>query len=150
MIDQQSRTRKISACAWFTDIVEGGSASDARSDILPPLILDQHQVDELVETGAPDSILHYIRLNFMGLLLRIPELAQYAFVRSQILNARKYGLEGTGDLVNYCSVVLAYGDGFDLLPRVAVLLEQVTSKTLTFDDLMKHFPHDIPTVDAGH
>lgn len=128
----------------------GSSASDARSEIQLPLTLDQHQVDELVEASVPDSILYYIRLDMPGLLLRLPESAQYAFVRSQILNARKYGLEGTGDLVNYCCVALAYGEAFDVLPQVAVLLEQVRSKILTFDDLMKNFPHDIPTLDAGH
>ncbi|WP_186157703.1 DUF4123 domain-containing protein [Burkholderia gladioli] len=126
----------------------GEAAVNAVVAIQPPLHLDQNQVDELVEASVPDSILYYIRLNMPGLLLRIPEPAQYAFVRSQILNARKYGLEGTGDLVNYCCVALAYGDAFDALPEVAVLLEQVRSKVLTFDEFMKFFPSDIPTVDA--
>ncbi|MCP3716886.1 DUF4123 domain-containing protein [Paraburkholderia sp. CNPSo 3281] len=116
----------------------------------PPFHLDQHQVDALVEVSVPDSILYYIRLNMPGLLLRIPESAQYTFVRSQILNARQYGLEGTGDLVNYCCIALAYGDSFDTLPKVAVLLTQVKTRVLTFDDFMKNFPRDIPSIDEAH
>ncbi|WP_179401882.1 DUF4123 domain-containing protein [Burkholderia guangdongensis] len=124
--------------------------ADAALSIQPPLQLDQRQVDELVEASVPDNILYYIRLNMPGLLLHVPESAQYAFVRSQILNARQYGLEGTGDLVNYCCIALAYGASFNTLPEVAVLLEQVRTKLLTFDDLMKNFPREIPTVDAVH
>ncbi|QLD47855.1 hypothetical protein C9419_01640 [Paraburkholderia fungorum] len=66
------------------------------------------------------------------------------------MNARRYGLEGTGDLVNYCRIALAYVDSFNALPEVAALLEQVKSKVLTFDDLMKNFPRNVPTVDVGH
>lgn len=126
------------------------SAAATVSAIQPPLQLEQHQVDALVEASVPDSILYYIRLNMPGLLLRIPESTQYAFVRSQILNARRYGLEGTGDLVNYCCVALAYGNSFDTLQEVAVLLQQVRAKILTFDDFMKNFPRDIPTVATTH
>ncbi|WP_246796969.1 DUF4123 domain-containing protein [Burkholderia perseverans] len=127
-----------------------GGAAIPRLEIHPPLNLDQRQVDALVEASVPDSILYYIRLNIPGLLLRIPESEQYAFVYSQILNARKYGLEGTGDLVNFCCVALAYGDAFDTLPEVAVLLEQVRSKAMSFHEFMKKFPSDIPTIDAAH
>ncbi|MDR6412510.1 DUF4123 domain-containing protein [Paraburkholderia terricola] len=129
---------------------DANSIGDASALIQPPMQFDQNQVDELVEASVPDGILYYIRLNMPGLLLRIPDSAQYAFVRSQILNARQYGLEGTGDLVNYCCVALAYGDAFNTLPEVAVLLEQVKTKVLTFDDLMKNFPPNIPTVEVTH
>jgi hypothetical protein len=81
---------------------------------------------------------------------RFAYLAQYALVRSQTLNARKYGLEGTDELVNYCCVARGYGDAFDVHQQVSGLLVQVTSKTLTLDGPMKRLPHDIPTVDAGH
>jgi hypothetical protein len=137
------RAGRLQSIDWDANLVE-----DATSLIRPPLHLDQHQVDELVEACVPDSILHYIRLNMPGLLLRIPTTEQYAFTRTQILNARQYGIERTGDMVNYCCVALAYGDSFNALPEVAVLLGQVREKLLTFDDLMKNFPHDIPSIDA--
>jgi hypothetical protein len=123
--------------------------SDTASLIQLPLQLDQHQVDELVEATVPDSILYYIRLNMPGLLLRIPESERYTFIRTQILSARQYGIEGTGDLVNYCCIALAYGDSFNVRSEVAVLLERVKVKVLTFDDLMKNFPDDIPTAGTG-
>ncbi|MFM0047410.1 DUF4123 domain-containing protein [Paraburkholderia sediminicola] len=139
------RAGRLQSIDW-----NANSIGDASALIPPPLQLNQHQVDELVEASVPDSVLYYIRLNMPGLLLRIPDSAQYAFVRSQILNARQYGLEGTGDLVNYCCIALTYGNSFNTLPEVAALLEQVKSKVLTFDDLMKNFPRDVPTVDVAH
>ncbi|MGF6573013.1 hypothetical protein ABH945_005134 [Paraburkholderia sp. GAS333] len=139
------RTGQLRSIDWNGRAIAGAALS-----VEPPLLLDQHQVDELVEASVPDSVLYYIRLNMPGLLLRIPEPAQYAFVRSQILNARRYGLEGTGDLVNYCCIALAYGESFNNLPEVADLLNQVKEKVLTFDDFMKNFPHDIPAIDAAH
>lgn len=126
------------------------AAVNAVVAIQPPLHLDQNQVDELVEASVPDSILYYIRLNMPGLLLRIPESEQYAFVRSQMLNARKYGLEGTGDLVNYCCLALAYGDLFDTVPEVAGLLKHVKVRALTFDDFMARFPQDVAPIEAAH
>jgi hypothetical protein len=115
--------------------------------IKTPLLLDQHQVDALVEASVPDNILHFIRLNMPGLLLRVPEPEQYPFVRLQIVRARLYNIEGTGDLVNYCCLALAYGGSFDKQPDVAILLEQVKARVLTFDNLMNEFPRDIPEVD---
>lgn len=122
------------------------SVPESMSAIRHPLTLDQQQVDSLVEASVPDNILHFIRLNMSGLLLRIPISAQYNFVQSQILRARQYGIGRTGDLVNYCCVALAYGESFDTHATVAALLDQIKVRDLVFDDLMKQFPRDVPKV----
>jgi hypothetical protein len=124
------------------------ASRDPDASILP-LTFDQRQVDLIVEASVPDSVLHYIRLNQPGLLTRLPHGQQYAFIRTQIATAREYGIEGTGDLVNYCCLALALGEAFAIWPAVAALLARVKAKELSFDDFMAELPAVLSQSDAS-
>jgi hypothetical protein len=55
-----------------------------------------------------------------------------------------------GNMLPNCGIPTIDTDDVLHLNTEKPFLLQVQHKTLTFDDLMKNFPHDIPTVDAGH
>jgi hypothetical protein len=96
------------------------------------LVLEQPQIDDLVEASVPDHLLQHIRQNQPELLERLASRDHYRFVRQQMQRARSHGLEGTGDLVNYVCLALAYGAEFDELPSVAGPLSQVRAGKLSF------------------
>jgi hypothetical protein len=104
------------------------------------MVLDADQVDLLVEASVPDHLLQHIRQNQPELLERMPNAHHYQFVRQQLRRAREHGLEGTGDLVNYTCLALAFGSQFDELPSVAELLGQVKAGTLSFDEALDKVP----------
>jgi hypothetical protein len=104
------------------------------------MVLDADQVDLLVEASVPDHLLQHIRQNQPELLERMPSADHYQFVRQQLRRAREHGLEGTGDLVNYTCLALAFGSQFDQLPSVAALLGQVKAGALRFDDALDKVP----------
>lgn len=104
------------------------------------LVLDAKQVDLLVESSVPDHLLQHIRENQPELLERLPANQHYRFAQQQLRRARDYGLEGTGDLVNYLCLALAFGSTFDQLPPVAVLLAQVRDGASTFDEALLKMP----------
>ncbi len=99
---------------------------------LQKLILVPQQIDDLVEAAVPDHLLQHIRQNQPELLDKLPESTRYRFARQQLARARAYGLEGTGDLVNYVCVALAFGSDFDRRANMPELLLQVKNKQLDF------------------
>ena len=80
----------------------------------------------------PDHLLQHIRHNQPELIEKLPEPARYRFVRQQLARARAHGLEGTGDLVNYVCVALAFGSQFDRQANMPDLLLQVKNKQMGF------------------
>lgn len=110
-------------------------ASEIQS--LQKLVLVPQQVDDLVEAAVPDHLLQHIRQNQPELLDKLPESARYRFVRQQLARARAYGLEGTGDLVNYVCVALAFGSEFDLRANMPELLLQVKNEQLGFPQALE-------------
>jgi hypothetical protein len=104
---------------------------------LQKLVLSPQQVDDLVEAAVPDHLLQHIRQNQPELIEKLPESARYRFVRQQLARARAYGLEGTGDLVNYVCVALAFGSEFDLRANMPELLLQVKNQHLGFAQVLE-------------
>jgi hypothetical protein len=102
-----------------------------------PIVLDEAQVEQLVEAAVPDHLLQHVRQNQPDLLVNLPAQDHYDFVRQQLRRARGHGLQGTGDLVNYVCLALAFGARFDEEPGMAGLLRRVRQQTLSFDALMK-------------
>ena len=106
------------------------------------IVLDAEQVDQLVEASVPDHLLQHIRQNQPELLERLSSSHHYRFTQQQVLRAREHGLVGTGDLVNYICLALAFGSAFDELPAMAALLDQVKNGSMTFDQAMDKAPED--------
>jgi Domain of unknown function (DUF4123) len=102
--------------------------------------LDAEQVDQLVEASVPDHLLQHIRQNQPELLERLPAAQHYQFARQQLCRAREHGLEGTGDLVNYLCLALAFGNIFDELPSMAALLAKVKTGLMRFDEALGKAP----------
>jgi Domain of unknown function (DUF4123) len=104
------------------------------------LVLDADQVDQLVEASVPDHLLQHIRQNQPELLERLAPSQHYRYTQQQLHRARAHGLVGTGDLVNYVCLALAFGSAFDELPAMAALLVQVKAGAMTFDDALNKVP----------
>ncbi len=105
-----------------------------------PLLLDAEQTDMLVEASVPDHMLYHLASNLPELLDRLPVEQRYTFVRQQLARGRQYGLLGTGDLVNYISIALAFGAEFDKQAAAGKILAKVESGELTFEQALKQFP----------
>jgi hypothetical protein len=105
-----------------------------------PLSFTQAQTDQLVEASVPDHVLNHMRENQPGLLLDIPKEGQYGFVRKHVVEARNWGLAGMGDLVNYCSAAVIYGEALQQDPAIMSLLAEVKAGKRTFDEALDLFP----------
>ncbi|WBS04820.1 DUF4123 domain-containing protein [Pseudoduganella sp. SL102] len=105
-----------------------------------PFQLSQTQIDQLVEASLPDNLLYFVDLNQPYLLYGMSKRAQYEFVRTSLFSAREIGLESMRDLVNYVCLMLICKRDNEPNPHIAVLLDRVRDKELTFDDAMKSLP----------
>lgn len=123
------------------DIVKAVVQSDCPPENLP-LQLDSRQVDMLVEASVPDHLLYHLSTNLPELIEKLAAEKRYDFVRQQLRRGRDYGLDGTGDLVNYVAIALAFGARFDESSNVAQILQRVKDKELSFEQAMKLLPED--------
>lgn len=64
------------------------------------------------------------------------DLAMHWFARQQRVFARRYGLTGTRDLLNYLCLALIGGARVDQIPEVAKLLLRVKARKLSFEKFM--------------
>lgn len=102
-----------------------------------PLRLRKAQVDALVESSVPDLLMYYLRLNQPELSDLLAPLSLHWFVRQQVVFARRYGLKGTRDLLNYVSLALMLGARFDRHAGAAAVLKHVRAGSLGFDQAME-------------
>lgn len=101
-----------------------------------PLRLSAVQVDALVQASVPDLLIYYVNLNQVHLRDKFEPLAMHWFARQQLVYARRLGLAGTRDLLNYLCVALALGERFDLYPSLSPILARVKAGELSFDQAM--------------
>ncbi|QXZ11202.1 DUF4123 domain-containing protein [Comamonas sp. Y33R10-2] len=101
-----------------------------------PLQLSAAQVEALVQGNVPDLLIYFVNLNQVHLRDKLPPLAMHWFVRQQLVFARRYGLTGTRDLLNYLCLALIGGARVDQIPEVAELLAKVKARKLSFDNFM--------------
>lgn len=104
-----------------------------------PLTLSQAQSDALVQANVPDLLIYYINLNQAHLRDKLLPLPMHWFVRQQLVFARRLGLAGTRDLLNYVCLALIAGSRVDQLPAAAPILARVKAKSLSFDNAMTEF-----------
>lgn len=146
---EQAKTLIGPICHWWYWDRKGNRRDVARrvaqSNISPgelPLHLNSTQVEMLVEASVPDHLIYHLGTNLPELLEKLPTDKRYEFVCQQLKRARTYGLEGTGDLVNYIAIGLGFGAQFDEHAEVATILQQVKDKKLSFDQAIKSLPED--------
>jgi hypothetical protein len=130
---------------WYWDR-DGGMHTVAITAATPtvrlakPLILMQHQVDELVEASVPDHVLFYVDLNQSYLLTDIPPNQRYGYVERALRGARELGLRTMSDMVNYVCASLIYGPRWQQDKTIGDLLARVKNGDLKFSAAMKLFP----------
>lgn len=102
-----------------------------------PLALSAAQVDALVQSSVPDLLIYYVNLNQVHLRDKLTPLAMHWFARQQLVYARRLGLTGTRDLLNYLCVALTVGERFDQYPSLSPILTRVKAGQLSFDKAME-------------
>lgn len=133
---------------WYWDrnenmheVAQSVTQSGISADELP-LRLNAAQIEILVEASVPDHLIYHLGTNLPELLEKLPTDKRYEFVCQQLKRARNHGLEGTGDLVNYVAIALAFGAQFDEQAEVIAILQQVKDKKVSFDQAIKSLPED--------
>ena len=101
-----------------------------------PLTLSRSQTDALVQANVPDLLIYYINLNQPHLRDKLLPLPMHWFVRQQLVFARRLGLAGTRDLLNYVCLALMAGARVDQVPVVKPILARVKAGSLSFDKAM--------------
>ena len=66
----------------------------------------------------PDHLLYHLNTNLPELIEKLVAEKPYDFVRQQLKRGRDHGLDGTGELVNYIAIALAFGARFDEKPAL--------------------------------
>lgn len=130
---------------WYRDrrgqlhdaLAAAGSSISEAGTASTQIALNAEQVDQLVEAAVPDHLLQHVRQNQPELLANLEAHDHYDFMREQLRRAREHGLHGTGDLVNYLCLALAFGAQFDEVPDMAALLQRVSQREMNFDAVMK-------------
>lgn len=117
-------------------LVEYGHTPSGNETAALPLRLSPAQVEAMVQANVPDLLIYHLRLNQPQLWEKLPQLALHWLVRQQVVFARRYGLKGTRDLLNYLCLALIAGARFDALGDVAPVLAQVRAGRLRFDEAM--------------
>ncbi len=113
---------------------------DEDGEVKLPLLLGQGQVDMLVEASVPDHILAYVRENQPQLLAAIGAIEQYFVVERSLLEARKVGLQGMQDMVNYACASLIYGERMHTDTVIINLLGEVKAGRMNMNQAMEKFP----------
>ena len=102
------------------------------------LTLSDNQLDLLVEASVPDNILHFLKKNQEPLVYGKDDGMLYGLIVRQLNAARSYGLRNQRDLVNFCSVAIAFGEGFERERVPLETLNALSQERLSFDDFLKH------------
>ena len=99
--------------------------------------LSQAQEDMLVEASVPDQVLHHLELNQPHLFEESQtHAARYAFIKIVHGSARKLGLNGMRDLVNFAALCLIYCRRMQTDPKILSLLDNVQHKRITLDEAL--------------
>jgi hypothetical protein len=98
-----------------------------------------------VEASVPDHLLAHLRENCPSVLLNAAPEEQYKRTLLLVNKARSHGLEGMGDITNFAGLGFLWGPGFDEHPAVALLLAEVKTGKMSFDEALQQMP---PTLDA--
>jgi hypothetical protein len=110
------------------------------TQIAPPLKLTQVQVDALIEASVPDHLMSHIHTTMPQLFVHVPRIEQYGRIERHLLEARKLGLQGMKDLLDYIAAALVYGEQMVLSPAIRNLLMKVKMKEISISAAVRMFP----------
>jgi hypothetical protein len=143
-VEQRKALMRDMEQMWYWDRAGGmhmviGEKSDTFR-IVPPLRLDQTQVDELVEASVPDHILYYIELNQPLLINKIRPPDRYGMVCKSLQNAKDIGLVLIGDMVNFVCLEIIYKERMWQDSDITNVLRKIKNREINFRDAIKDFP----------
>jgi hypothetical protein len=147
VMSSQQREDFLSALsAWWYCDREGrwqqidGSLAGETSD-LTALALTQEQEDMLVEASVPDQVLYHLELNQPNLFDDSQTHAKrYGFVKIVLESARRLGLSGMRDLVNFTALCMIYRRRMQTDLQILSLLDLVQKKAMTLDEALPLMP----------
>ena len=132
--DREAHWHSIDTSAYF-------QSDTASKDSPLQLTLTQAQEDLLIEASLPDLVLYHLELNQPLLFpARQPHYSKYRFVRIVLEAAKELGLTGVRDLVNFTALCLVYRERMQTDERILQLLDQVSQKQMTLDQVMTLMP----------
>lgn len=132
--DREAHWHRIDTSAYF-------QSDTASKDSPLQLTLTQAQEDLLIEASLPDLVLYHLELNQPLLFpARQPHYSKYRFVRIVLEAAKELGLTGVRDLVNFTALCLVYRERMQTDERILQLLDQVSQKQMTLDQVMTLMP----------
>jgi len=91
----------------------------------------------MIEATLPDNLIYYLKLNNGFLVDHLDTQALYKMIIDNLPKARKIGLSGTRDLVNFMCLKLVYKDQFDTDTQLQSILNDVEKAKISMDDAMQ-------------
>jgi hypothetical protein len=134
----------ISTWGYFNRAGKSSVIIGKKQDEVPiPAVLKLTQIQEnaLLDAAYPDAIIQQLKNNGNEDLQAMPQSARYPFIAQQIGKAQKqYRIESTPDVLLFCTLALAGGDGFEEQPVLAQALENSMKEKISFSDAyLRHF-----------
>lgn len=88
-----------------------------------PMLLNQHQCDELMNRTLPYMVMHQLESDDPQALTALSPYDRYDFFSQQLDKAYAYGLVSPTDLKSYCMLSLMFGTTVDMADLVATALK---------------------------
>ena len=136
----QRKVALAGICAWLYVDVRGlpqivcGNKGEAPAVIgNKPMLLNQHQCDELMNRTLPYMVMHQLESDDPQALAALSPYDRYDFFSQQLGKALAYGLASPTDLKSYCMLSLMFGAYFDMAPVAAAALQDAKS-ALSFSE----------------
>ncbi|OTG82512.1 hypothetical protein B9T31_14545 [Acinetobacter sp. ANC 4558] len=110
---------------------------EKRPIIKTPIQFTVEQEEQMIEATLPDNLIYYLKLNNGFLVDHLDTQALYKMIIDNLPKARKIGLSGTRDLVNFMCLKLVYKDQFDTDTQLQSILNDVEKAKISMDDAMQ-------------
>jgi hypothetical protein len=105
--------------------------------IQTPILFTVEQEEQMIEATLPDNLTYYLKLNNGFLVDHFNDQTLYKMIVDSLPEAKKIGLSGTRDLVNFMCLKLAYKDKFDTDTQLQSILNDVEKTKISMDDAMQ-------------
>ncbi len=101
---------------------------------VPPLLLDGHQEQALLDAAEPDSIARILKDHSPVQFEALAPSTRHQFVKASIAKAKGYGLQTAVELAQFCMVGLEEGMDFHQGDRWAHALAEVRARRISMTE----------------
>jgi hypothetical protein len=99
------------------------------------LKLTQDQENVLLDAAYPDAVIQQLESAGNEDLMALPDGERYPFIARQIGKAQeRYGIKSAPDILLFCTLALAGGEGFDALMPMARILRSVSTANISLHE----------------